>query len=316
MVYWGDGRIVCINEQWKIRDYIRCNLETALLEAGIKTNLWLPLESGWVCSCKKDEGFDVNCLTCYGTGWIGGYRRYGYSYADCAYDFGYYFSSTVTEKELAAVYNVAEIEVVTKLKPYRLGLKDGVLTGVITWKVPFYDTAVLDYDLRSFIRDSSVGASSVTVEYSWDTITWFPITAIVGTPSQTSALNVRVTLTRASAGVRSPLFEILRIRGKVLRDDWILMSRSRNVQDMTFEKNGVVDLEGRLILWTIQDFDLRPHGSERQRGPMIELLQSPFIGGRYELFNINPSFWRDEEFRQVMEARVISRDREIYWKIF
>ena len=319
-MYWGRD-INCAHEGYKTFDIIRANLETALEASGQKVKLWTVMDSGPECTCKKDEGFDADCPFCYGTSIVPGYQKYHGNYIVCDPFRGQRIDDGNIVQSIVPTYSAGLIEVSEKFKPNMLALKDGILTGAVTWHFALPPNTYIDveYNNKDYIRDSDVGSSSLNIEVSFAPVgpAFVPISTITGTSlnSVFNVIRIRAKLTRASVDVRSPLFGILRIRGKV-DPDYILMSRSRNPADLNFEKNGIVDREGPVNLWTIQDFVIKPVAAERKRGSLIEMVDSPFAGLRYELFNPVQSFFKDHTFRQVFEARVISRDREIFWDIF
>lgn len=309
-MFWGSD-IAQITDQWNIMSGIRDQLSIALQEAGIKANLWLPISEGWSCTCKKDDSYDILCSTCYGIGWRGGYRKYGWRYGVCDFERAFYITSDGVEESGSVVYDPNEITVVEKIKPYRLGLVDGVLTGVIQWfglsTVDIYD---LQYDLRGYIRDKDIGNSSIVVEVSINGDPYVGIDTIVGRDFiGVYTVDVRVILSRESDKVRTPLFEILRVRGRDIEKDYILVSRFRSPKDIGLDKYGELDFETTVKLWTLLDFPILSKS-------VIELLQSPYKGMRYELFDFIRSFWRDSVFRQIFNARNISREREIYRILF
>jgi len=320
-MYWGRD-INCVHEGNRTFEIIRSNLETALQASGMKCKLWTVLDSGPECTCKKDDSFDVNCASCYGTGIVPGYKQYQNNYFVCDPFRGQRLDETGIIQTVTPVYSSGLLEVSQKWKPNMIGLKDGILSGIITWTLTLPPNTYIDasYDTKVFVRDSDKGSSSVDVTVSFNSVgpVFVPISTITGTTlnSLFNVIRIRATLTRSSVDVRTPLLEVVRIKGKAVVPDHILMSRTRNPSDLNFEKHGIVDREGPVGLWTVQDFIIRPTLSERQRGSMIEMVDSPFATLRYELFNPVQSFWKDHTFRQVFEARVISRDREIFWKIF
>ena len=52
-----------------------------LTTGGIACNLWRTLDTGLACTCRKSETSQPNarCQVCYGTGFVGGFEKFGFS---------------------------------------------------------------------------------------------------------------------------------------------------------------------------------------------------------------------------------------------
>jgi hypothetical protein len=311
--YWGRNPNDVI-DQWRELDRIRSQVEVGRDIIQIRADLWMLINDGVVCSCKKDEGFDRLCFTCYGSGWVGGYRKVINKYLTFGATGSVGIVDDGTVITLSSPSLSLEIEQVTDIIPYRYRLKDGETSGTITWtSIPFSNIWDFEYDLRAFLRDTDLGSASVTVEVDIDAGGYVDISTIVGNDYVGGhSIDVRVTLTRSITGMRSPLFEIMRGRGRAVKkdEDYIILSKNRGPEDEAFERAGFVDRETGVVgLWTILDFEILPRS-------LVEMLDSPFSGNRYQLFNFRRSFFKDKTFRQIFDGRIISDSREIYTEVF
>ena len=284
-----------------IDDLLELSLEE--LSRAPRHDLWIPApyegETPVVCSCVKEGAADVICLSCYGIGILGGYRKYGYNYIE--------LGSTMTTLN----YNPAEVQEKQSLRPYRLELVDGVDSANIVSdpvSFTFYASANNEYRLDSYLKDTN---NTIVVTYDAGAGSQ-PLSNIVN-ESGVKTITFTITMTRDS-GERSPYFEFLRVRSQDdnIREPYIRLSRSRNIQDTSKEKGGLVDTpEGVIAMWTILPFELMTNAfvANIEQG-------NPFYDGRYEIFNFVRSFFDQYRFRQTFSARLTSQGREIYSRVF
>lgn len=311
MSYWGKDAL-CNVRGWKIQPAIRQLEDVGLQMSGIPIELWMPLggeewgKNG--CSCIKSAppgaqggAPDVICLSCYGVGTLGGYHKYGYNYIE--------HGSTMA----SLTYNPAQVMLNVNFRPFRLQLVDGVNSAYITSSVStsfmFYPGGI-EYHVDSYLRDTN---NAVAVEYNIGGLTWYPIAQIVnlgdGTPKN---ISFRIRLQRA-ANERSPLFEFLRVRSKKfdLTEHFIRMSRTRSPDDITKDKPGLLDTQTGISYWTVIDFEIISRSFGRITDPT-----NPYYDKRFEMFNFTRSWFDQTRFRQIFDARLISREREIIERIF
>jgi len=314
MSYWGNDAI-CISRGWNVFEGIIGQEEVALQISGIPVELWFPIGGQeWGrndCSCVKEKAPDIFCASCYGTGALGGYHKYGYNYLDI----GSTMSSILS-------YNPAKIQLNENIRPFRLQLVDGVDTAQITTApLNFYFNPAIEYKVDAYLKDTN---NTWVVKYSTNNGTsWSDISNIVNEAGYRTVI-FKVTLTRAT-GERSPVFEFLRIRSpkSEVKNHYILMSRTRNLRDVSKDRPGLKDFEPGVSYWTILDLEI-PFRSFIQILPAINPVtgvcattqDNPFVNERFELFDFNRSFFDQYRFRQVFSARIISREREVYWKVF
>lgn len=160
-------------------------------------------DSALLCSCFKDTSKqpDIPCAQCYGTGYLPGYIKFGtVNYWREATASGWTLTNVVLDKEN---------------RPFRLMLASGAATGTaISANQVVAETDKLgDWEAKAdaFTRDADVN-SSIVVEASKDNgITYFALTALEA-QSPITQLRFRVTFTRTTASVKSPMFEIVRAR--------------------------------------------------------------------------------------------------------
>jgi len=208
--YWGNNPR-CRIDQEAVGDKVKVLLQDKLLAEGKPVNLWLPVTPdtpGIIpCSCVKDttERADYKCYSCYGTKNVPGFLRFQHETI---------FASSA-KTEVLAGYVLTDTERDLDIKPNRLRLIDGALTGTIeTIDKPFTNPDGLDWEFQvaSFRK---LATDVIGAEFSTDSGgTWTDLTLINGANRPTGAGNIRfrITLTRISATSDSPDFEILRIR--------------------------------------------------------------------------------------------------------
>lgn len=201
--YWGDPS--CRFAAEAIGDKELAALQDDLLMMGRPMSLWLPVaptDAGVVrCTCFKDtkSTSDTRCLTCYGTQYAPGYRRFMHETL--------FWSSA----EYAS-FTLAGVERDTSIKPNRLRLSANALTGTITTQdKPFSNLlgASWEYDVAAFRKTPT---DTIGVEVSVDSgVTWTALTPAFAAAGLGQA-RLRVTLTRAALTTEPPDFEIARLR--------------------------------------------------------------------------------------------------------
>ncbi len=294
MSYWGD-RVRQVIGAWGTIDSIKAQSYSGLIAGGEKSNLWMPVTSGLVCSCKRqDENvFEKMCVSCYGIGLIGGYQKYGHTYL--------YISS------IDPTLVLTNISLNQNYRPYRLILNDGQLTGTIeTVDYTIQNTLLNPYewDVKTYIKDTG---GAVLVEYSTDSgVTWYtlqqPVTA-------TTKIRFRITLSRTVTTIRSPFFEMLRFRWMNVLDDTVYISKARTPIDYKRMKYGLTETAAGPRFWTIID----------QAIPSLSFttfLEGPNQGQTMALFDFNVTFFQGIALRQVFSGRIITEGVEIYTQVF
>lgn len=168
--------------------------------------LYLPLRptEGVACTCTKETraAGEARCLSCHQTKRAPGYRRFLHETL--------FFCSSST-----AGATLTNVELDTTLKPHRLRLVEGALTGTIVTPDLAYDNtdeATWETNLAAYLFTAG---DAVSVEFSTDAGATFEDIADlngVDQPIGAGQLRFRFTLTRLSADTESPAFEIFRAR--------------------------------------------------------------------------------------------------------
>ena len=203
--WWGNNASKRI-EQEQIPQKVRNLLAQKLKSRGKEVYLWNEVvenaPGSLVCSCVKDttSSPDIACCSCYGTKAIPGYVRFGWETI--------YFASISSATCVNTYLN-------TDIKPYRLMLSDGFLTGSIaSGALPYSNPHQLDWEFRcdsATIKDANL----VVVTFSTDGIIFNPISQINNAgkkPINSGVIYINIMLSRGSIDQRSPEFEIIRLR--------------------------------------------------------------------------------------------------------
>lgn len=207
--YWGNNPR-CRIDQEAIGDKVKVLLQEKLIAEGKPVNLWLPVTPDTPgilsCSCVKDttDRADYKCFSCYGTKSVPGYVRFQHELI--------FFSSARSE---VTGYTLTDTERDLDIKPNRLKLIDGALTGTIeTPDKAFTNPDGLDWEFE-VAAFRKIASDVIGAEFSTDGGgTWTDLTLINGAnkPTGSGNIRIRITLTRAAATSDSPDFEIVRIR--------------------------------------------------------------------------------------------------------
>ena len=188
---------------------MRVALEDKLITMGRPVGLWLAAllgDAGVVaCTCTKGTTAtaEAKCVSCFGTKRAPGFFRFGYETVHAS-----------SSAAAAGGYVLTSCVVDTTLKPNRVALAAGALTGtVLSPALVYSNPQAADWttDLRAYRRDA---AQTVAAEFSTDGVSWVALASINGTakPSGTGTLRFRVTLIRTATTQESPSFEIVRAR--------------------------------------------------------------------------------------------------------
>jgi hypothetical protein len=205
--YWGGKNIRCrINSEF-IADKVLSSNYDKIYGMGLPIAVWREAsslqDSLTVCSCFKDTSKqpDIPCQSCYGTGAIPGFFKFGTrNYWSASIDAGWTLSNIILDQTN---------------RPFRFMLTNGSTSG--TAISPNLSISVVgklgSWESKSdgFTRDMGVN-STIVAEASKDNgSTWFALTDLE-TQGPTTQLRFRITMTRTAASVKSPMFEIVRAR--------------------------------------------------------------------------------------------------------
>jgi hypothetical protein len=204
--YWGGDPKTRIDAELIPDKVLSLNLDK-ILAMGLPYALWreasFMLDNLPTCSCVKDTAKqpDVPCQSCYGTGFIPGYIKFGTrNYWVSSIDAGWTLTDMILDKNN---------------RPFRFMMAPTALTAVaISPNITISITdKVLPWESKaeSFTRDGGVN-STIVVEASKDNgTTWFPLTMLEA-QAPTTQIRFRVTMTRTAVSVKTPMFEIVRVR--------------------------------------------------------------------------------------------------------
>lgn len=210
--YWGRD-IRCRIAGEFLADKVMAQNADMLTAMGLPFAIWreaTSVQTGLTtCSCFKETAKqpDIPCLSCYGTGAIPGYLKFGTrNYWTASIDPGWTLTNIVLDKTN---------------RPHRFMLDVGSVSGTaISPNLTISVTGKLgpwEAKADGFTRDGGVD-STIDVEASKDNgVTWFPL-ANIESQAPTTQLRFRVTMTRTSVAVKSPFFEIIRARYPYILD--------------------------------------------------------------------------------------------------
>lgn len=270
-----------------------------------------------LCSCVKEtsKSPDNKCRSCYGTGIIPGYTKFGYSEYDVA--------------SIDSSLTLANTSLYTDITPFRLHLTPGQLSGTIeTLDYPVNNPGghAFEYQAETYIRQAS--GTSIIIEFSVDNGTsWSPIAGI-NTPTPTSGtIRFRITLTRTLAADRSPMFEILRVRHARIDEPYIRVLKGLPTRSREKGAYGVVDSDGSWRWWTVplrhfdptiaQDPDVvtPPEDNLIQQSAFVDFLDGVHTGQRFELVNFEYHDPLGIFISQGFSCRKLQKD-EIQHRVF
>jgi hypothetical protein len=210
--YWGRNIRCRINDELIADKVLSLNYDK-IMAMGLPVAMWREassIQTGLTaCSCVKDTAKqpDIPCHTCYGTGFIPGYLKFGTrNYWAASIDAGWTLTNIVLDKNN---------------RPFRFQLDPAATSGTaispnltisVAGKVGAWEAKA-----DGFTRDGGVN-STITVEASKDNgVSWFALTALEA-QAPTTQLRFRVTMTRTAITVKSPMFEIVRARFPIITD--------------------------------------------------------------------------------------------------
>jgi len=288
--YWGrDIHSHVFGEQQLSKE--RALLIEQILAGSIRADLWQGVEDGVKCGCYKESNQqpDRKCSACHGVGKVPGFFKFGY---ETLWMTGMDVDATLTNLRLSKNFKSAKLELV-----------DDALSGTIESADKPFIRDVLgstwEADYWSLVRED--GVSDVVVEFSLDSGgSWSPICDLLTVNPSSGNIRFRATLTRDTANVLSPFFEVVRARYATIalsREDvggsyrmgpWILIMREPPTTGYKKQEYGDIPLEDGLEFWTagLSLFDPTiTVGSEEEmiKGPnvLIEVLDGARAGNRY-----------------------------------
>jgi len=211
--YWGGKNIRCRINSESIVDKVLSSNYDKIYAMGLPIAVWREasslVDNLTVCSCFKDTSKqpDIPCQSCYGTGTIPGFFKFGTrNYWSASIDTGWTFTNIVLDQTN---------------RPFRFMLANDSISGIaISPNISISTIGKLGawesrYD--GFTRDGGVN-SAIIVEASKDNgLTWFALSGLE-LEGPTTQLRFKVTMSRTTTSTKSPMFEIVRVRYATIFD--------------------------------------------------------------------------------------------------
>jgi hypothetical protein len=291
--YWGRDISCRIASEKLVDKVLSANLDK-ILAMGLPFAVWreasLTIDGLAQCSCFKDTSKqpDIPCMICYGTGKVPGYLKFGtQNYWKASTDAGWTLVNTELDKTN---------------RPFRIHLTAAATSGTATsGDIAISVTSKTgdwEYAFNGFTRDGGAG-STISVEASKDSgASWFPLTSL-NTELPTTTIRFRVTLSRNSVAVKSPMFEIVRVRFPTITDIKgeldepvirVIPTWDRE-QDMRTNHGTRIDTQGKRF-WTmpLAFFDSSiprdNNASKLMEDVMVEVRYGSNIGIRYAIVDM------------------------------
>ena len=312
--YWGGDPNNRISAELVPDKVLSLNMDK-ILAMGLPYALWR--EAGFMqdglqaCSCVKDTAKqpDIPCLSCYGTSIVPGYFKHGTrNYWAASIDAGWALTNIVLDKTN---------------RPSRFMLADGQLTGVAT--SPNLTVSVTGkltpWEARAdgFTRDGGANSSIVTEASIDNGATYFALN-LLESMAPTTQLRFRVTMTRTTAAIKTPMFEIVRARFGTFTDlsgrittEPVIRAIPTWLQDSEVRSNYGDKLESRNSrFWTLPmaffnpELTLDEPRSRIQDDAFMEVRYGGQIGFRFALIDFNYSDTFDKFTRQEFGLRKVT----------
>ena len=239
-----------------------------------------------LCSCYKETSKqpDNGCRSCYGTGIIPGYEKFGYT--------------EYTVASITPTLTLTNVQLDTTNTAFMLRLTTGSLSGtIVSADMPVSNASakLFEVQVQSYLRQPA--GTSVAVAFSTDGGASYTAIANINTPTPPTAgvIRFRITLTRAATSDKSPFFEILRARHAKLDEPYIRILRGLPTRTRTRDGLGITDSAGNLRWWTVplrhfdstiaQDPDVvsPPEDNLIQQKAFIQFLVGALVGQRFSL---------------------------------
>lgn len=276
------------------------------------------------CSCWKATAkqADIPCLSCYGTGYLPGYLKFGTR--------NYWYSSIDS-------WTLTNMVLDKTNRPYRLMLDPAALSGsaespdiavALTGKLGSWEART-----EGFSRDNNVDGFIFT-DISVDSgVTWVDI-SLINTLTFAGVIRFRIRMVRSYLSVKSPMFEMVRVRFPTMLDPWGTMTEpvvrlipTWDVEShMRMNYGERVDTSGKRF-WTVPlnffDGALQAEVFASRLGDdaFAECRYGGEIGFRYDMIQFKYSDTFSKFTRQEMELRRVAgdpstQDGEGYMRIF
>jgi len=323
--YWGPNISEIIRGRNVTEKMIRANTD-ALRAGNFRAWLWESVEGEANCSCVRQiagDSSEIKCLSCYGTGRIGGYKRFGFETQ--------FFAASDTTGLI-----LDKVEKDLQRTPHRLRLKVGETDGSLeTPKFRVENPLLAPFDYRMDVFAPEPSASSVAAFFAVDDeLDWRPIAELPAFQMRQGYLRFRIEINRNTAAIRSPLFEIFRVRWQVGREALLHLSRTQSSRRRDRTNWGDVESETGLRFWLgpkpilrafLEPFNedgsglvtnmARQDSKRKSIDPFVEIRTGSRIGERYMITTIARSEPLGRLISQKLTVRLLLPD-EIFYSIF
>jgi len=268
--YWGQNPYKRIRQGDQTAEKIRVLLHDKLRSLGKSAYLYVPVTPDTpgvtACTCVRDttDQADQPCYTCHGTHYAPGYLRFGHQTL--------YWASAE-----AADFTLVGCALDTTIRPHRVLMSAGTTTATVETTDKGFTAPGSDLWSMSTNAMLRAAGNAVTVEFSTDAgTTWYAASevnnAVVGL-SGTGTVRLRITLSRAAAGDKSPAWEVTRLR----------RPEGENVNRMLLKKSGYA--AGEILIlrtWAVEQMGLDP-----ARGQQIGHLQDRGWTAPLDFFDVS-----------------------------
>jgi len=326
--YWGNAPHARIAAESVVDKVTKWNFDK-IVAMGLPFAMWREASSIYNslpdCSCVKttSKQADVPCLSCYGTGKTPGYIKFGTQ--------NYWVASTDN------VWTLNNVELDKNNRPFRLQLASGALSGFAVSQVIEVNVARIsglwESKFEGFTRDGGAN-SSINVEYQKDgELDWIPLYSI-NSLSPTTSVRFKVTFNRGSPEVKSPMFEIVRVRFPTITDPRCELCepviRVLTTWDRTAEYRTTygdrVDTSGKRF-WTMpltyfdESLALNGHLARLSDDVIVEVRYGGNMGTRFALLEFDYSdtfgkFTRQEFAMRQFSGEPGQKSGEFAYRIF
>lgn len=217
MTWWAGASTAHVRDRivgWGGLQKIQGMQEELLMAGGKRSRFWQRLWAGSLCPCVKENQPQVPHSICYGTGWVGGYKEYGWR-------------EWLIYRKSALLYGVITPEGSYDIIPTVVGTQHTVTTNYIPGTM-----------LTAGLVKSNQARTGITITYSVNSTVWTP--TLTGPVTQ---FKIRIVAEERN-------IEIVRVRGKESADE-ILISEQPPRRVAELLKWGLEDKVGDIRCWTI-----------------------------------------------------------------
>jgi hypothetical protein len=270
----------------RARERQRYTLETV----GEHVHLFSQKQIGDKCSCIREDIPKGDCWVCYGTGWVGGYDKYGYN--------------TILVGWHTKNLKMSNIEQDVGIYPLSLKLTHGALDGFI--ETDWYGMqSPIEFDSYKFQSYRNGDKAWITPYCQFGSEnTWSEFTALEDRIKDQTKVKFRFEFKKLK-NVRPPLFELLRFRYKWMEDPIIKIEKGKTTKKLELNEQGFNNMMVNVNYVTMPDPKI-------YTTDFIEFLSDKRRVKITETTSMDPA---NKPVTVDMSVRIIQID-EIYWQVF